>query len=128
MSLSLARRVIIAAGLPVTLVAVSFASGGPAAPPPTVPVSVATYRTVPPVIPATSTTLVATNGTLPATDPVQPCPGTTVTVAVDEPVGCDVIPPQRLDVTGATRQECADMGGDLELYDDGEGECPGVDY
>jgi len=39
------------------------------------------------------------------------CPGTVVTVHGREPVGCDLTPSQRLDVTGVTLAECEHMGG-----------------
>ena len=54
---------------------------------------------------------------------VPPCEGTVVTVAYDEPTGCDLQPPQRLDVTGATIAQCDDMGGTFD-----RGTCRGVDY
>ena len=62
--------------------------------------------------------------TTPAPAPARAqCPGDVVTVADGEPTGCDVHPPQRLDVTGATPEGCDHMGG---RYD--AGTCRGVDY
>lgn len=52
-----------------------------------------------------------------------PCAGAVVTVDVHDPTPCDVIPPQRLDLTGATPEECADAGGVLT-----PNACEDVDY
>ena len=48
-----------------------------------------------------------------ATDPttLEHCAGLVVTVHRDDPVGCDLRPPQRLTVTDVTATECAQMGG-----------------
>jgi hypothetical protein len=65
-----------------------------------------------------------------ATAELAPCRGRVVHVAYGEPVGCDVRPPQRLDVRlprrWSERREhrvCDDIGGDLRGRT-----CRSVDY
>jgi hypothetical protein len=55
---------------------------------------------------------------------LAPCAGSYVIVTGDEPVGCDVRPPQRLDVAGIDRTTCDDLGGTY----DAPGQCARVDY
>jgi hypothetical protein len=65
----------------------------------------------------------ASHGTL------APCPGTVVTVHGSDPVGCDLTPPQRLDITGLTIDQCDHAGGEpIALTIDGPITCEGVDY
>jgi hypothetical protein len=71
---------------------------------------------------------------VPAVKP--PCAQAVVTIWQDEPTGCDLTPPQRLDVLGLTLAQCDDEGGeyisklpsiaDIEHYVGGV--CEGVDY
>jgi hypothetical protein len=61
------------------------------------------------------------------------CTGSVITVHGSDPVGCDLTPPQRLDVTGVTLAECDDMGGEPIAYvyivsDDDPITCEGVDF
>lgn len=55
---------------------------------------------------------------------LAPCAGAYVIVTGDAPVGCDVRPPQRLDVQGIDRTTCDDLGGTY----DAPGQCARVDY
>jgi hypothetical protein len=59
-------------------------------------------------------------------EPKPMCSGFVVTVANDDETPCDVVPPQRLDVTGTTFAQCQDMGG--IWLPDPQGTCQGVDY
>lgn len=77
-----------------------------------------------------SSSLAATNGK-------PPCEGDVVTVEFDAETDCDVIPPQRLDVTMSpfvpnVGQECSDMGGmlrpDAETSFGQSWVCEDVDY
>ena len=58
-----------------------------------------------------------------------PCEGSVITVDRDEETPCDVRPPQRLDVTNVTIEECVDMGGEpIRVFIEGPTTCEGVDY
>ena len=60
---------------------------------------------------------------------LAPCVGSVVTVHGDDPVGCDLTPPQRLDITGITIAECDDMGGEpIALTPTAPVVCEGVSY
>lgn len=54
---------------------------------------------------------------------VADCVGAEVVRWVDEPVGCNLTPPQLLTLLGSTEVDCADMGGSW-AYE----ACVGVDY
>jgi len=56
--------------------------------------------------------------------PITPCVGAVVIVHGDDPIGCDVRPPQTITVTGVTRAKCDDLGGSFTEPD----ECDRVDY
>lgn len=55
---------------------------------------------------------------------LAPCAGAYVLVTGDAPIGCDVHPPQRLDVAGIDRTMCEQIGGTY----DAPGQCAEVDY
>ena len=55
---------------------------------------------------------------------LEPCESPVVTVWRDDPIGCDVTPPQRLDVIDVSRADCDDMGGTYVA----PATCRGVDY
>ena len=61
---------------------------------------------------------------VPGPSHLAPCTGAVVTVRGDDPIGCDVTPPQRLDVLEVSRLECDDMGGTFVAPDT----CERVDY
>jgi hypothetical protein len=73
-------------------------------------------------------------GTLPTVEPAvkPPCDGTYVLVYEDQETGCDLTPPQRLDVmtedTDGFATRCANMGGTLTDDIGDAWRCEGIDY
>lgn len=61
---------------------------------------------------------------MPAPSHLAPCAGTVITVRGDDPIGCDVRPPQTITVLGVTHAHCDDMGGTFTEPDT----CERVDY
>jgi hypothetical protein len=77
----------------------------------------------------TGCVLPAARGGMTPTGPIHapalaPCEGDIITVADGQPTGCDMIPPQQLNITGTTPATCADMGGSFAEPDT----CERVDY
>jgi hypothetical protein len=60
----------------------------------------------------------------PAPSHLAPCPGAYIVVQGDDATGCDLTPPQRLDVHDISRTECDDIGGTY----DAPGQCIDADY
>lgn len=57
------------------------------------------------------------------------CAGSVITLVGDEPLTCDVKPPQRIDILDVTIDDCDQMGGEYVLRSsDGRYACEGVDY